>query len=223
MCNQPSQVTYNNLMKAYKHFNRTLFDNRLPECLIVLHRKRGARGYFWADQWVERKGQKKKTAHEIALNPQTFRGRKINCILSTLVHEMCHLEQEVFGKPSRNAYHNKEWAEMMLRVGLIPSDTGKPGGKMTGQRVTHYTEKGGKFEKSCRTLTKQKGFDLPYEARDYGTTKVAKKKRESKTKYTCPECGQNVWAKPEANLMCGECKVDLAVNIGGGMLVGDGA
>jgi predicted RNA-binding Zn-ribbon protein involved in translation (DUF1610 family) len=27
----------------------------------------------------------------------------------------------------------------------------------------------------------------------------------SKRKFTCPECGQNAWAKPGACLICGEC------------------
>ena len=54
--------------------------------------------------------------------------------LSTLVHEMTHLQQQHFGKPSRSGYHNKEWGLLMRAVGLIPSSTGEPGGKETGQR-----------------------------------------------------------------------------------------
>jgi len=57
---------------------------------------------------------------------------------------MCHLEQHHFGKPS-GAYHNKEWAKMMHAVGLMPSNTGKPGGKQTGQTVSHYIVTGGPF------------------------------------------------------------------------------
>ena len=30
-------------------------------------------------------------------------------------------------------------------------------------------------------------------------------KKSSKTKFTCPDCGQNAWAKPDALLICGEC------------------
>jgi len=33
-----------------------------------------------------------------------------------------------------------------------------------------------------------------------------RKEAASKTKYTCPDCGQNAWARPEANLMCGDCR-----------------
>ena len=34
---------------------------------------------------------------------------------------------------------------------------------------------------------------------------VASAKKSSKMKFTCPECGQNAWAKPDALLICGEC------------------
>jgi len=36
-------------------------------------------------------------------------------------------------------------------------------------------------------------------------TSEAKAKKASKTKFTCPECGQNAWAKPDAALICGDC------------------
>ena len=50
-----------------------------------------------------------------------------------LVHEMTHLEQEEYGKPGKKGHHNREWVGLMERVGLIPSDTGAPGGKQTGR------------------------------------------------------------------------------------------
>ena len=78
----------------------------------------------------------KEVTDEIALNPSHFRDRSTEQSLSTLVHEMTHLEQHHFGKPSRAGYHNKQWAGMMKAVGLIPSDTGAPGGKEVGQKVT---------------------------------------------------------------------------------------
>jgi hypothetical protein len=49
----------------------------------------------------------------------------------------------------RRNYHNKEWAVKMREVGLIPTDTGQPGGKDTGQKVTHVIEPGGRFEQAC--------------------------------------------------------------------------
>lgn len=74
---------------------------------------------------------------------------------STLVHEMCHLWQEDFGKPSRGGYHNRQWADKMIQVGLMPTDTGEPGGQLTGQRVTHYIIPDGKFEQVFKTLSSE--------------------------------------------------------------------
>ena len=40
---------------------------------------------------------------------------------------------------------------------------------------------------------------------DAGESAVRKKKAASKTKYTCPGCAANAWAKPGMNLVCGDC------------------
>src|SRR5207248_9605496 len=76
---------------AYDWFNAELFENALPPCLITLHRKARSRGYFANDRFEHRAGGS--TTDEIALNPDTFRGRSDKEILSTLVHEMCHCWQ----------------------------------------------------------------------------------------------------------------------------------
>ena len=69
---------------------------------------------------------------------------------------MTHLEQQHFGKPGRGRYHNKEWGSLMVRVGLQPSNTGKPGGKTTGDQMTHYIIEGGVFETACKELLTNK-------------------------------------------------------------------
>lgn len=202
---KPTKDTYAELDRAYGHFNKSLFNGILPPCVLVLHRKRGAYGYFWGDTWSEREGRN--LTDEIALNPETFKDRSIEETLSTLVHEMCHLQQHHFGKPSRSGYHNKEWAGMMEAVGLIPSDTGRAGGRKTGQQMTHYIQQGGAFDTACAALM-NKGFTIPWQAitRD---DDAAKKKKASKTKYTCQSCGLNAWAKPDISLICGECDIEL--------------
>ena len=95
----------------------------------------------------------------------------------------------------------------MDTVGLIPSATGSPGGKRTGQRMTHYIEAGGRFDLVCADLLK-KGYVIDIKARTPNKEK-AKKKAASKTKYTCPGCDFNAWAKPDADLWCGFCDMKL--------------
>ena len=93
----------------------------------------------------------------------------------------------------------------MLMIGLIPSDTGKPGGKHTGQNMTHYIAPGGQFIRIAKRLIAS-GFALKWQSHPQGKRGVkSAAKARSKTKYTCLECGQNAWAKPSANLLCGQC------------------
>ncbi len=40
----------------------------------------------------------------------------------------------------------------MERVGLMPSDTGEPGGRKVGQSMTHYIIAGGPFDMACDEL-----------------------------------------------------------------------
>lgn len=198
----PSKATYDALHAAYDHFNAELFGGRLPPAMLTIHRKRNAHGYFWAKQFRER-NDKKLELDEIALNPETM-GRDPKTVLSTLVHEMCHLEQEHFGKPAKGGYHNKEWAGMMKAVGLMPSVTGQPGAPETGRRVTHYIEIGGVFDKTCDAFL-GKGHDLSWFAMQ--PVKSERKRDLSKVKHTCPDCETNIWGKLGIEVYCGECNV----------------
>jgi hypothetical protein len=50
---------------------------------------------------------------------------------------------------------------------------------------------------------KARGFSLHWQSAP--AEEGAKAKQANKTKYTCPECGQNAWAKRSALLICGAC------------------
>jgi predicted SprT family Zn-dependent metalloprotease len=202
MIANPTPRTYNSLEGAYDYFNLKLFGRQLPSCLITMQRHKGAYGYFSSDRFASVADPDEMT-DEIALNPAAFANREPIDILSTLAHEMAHLWQYHFGKPSRNGYHNREWASKMREIGLIPTDTGQLDGKETGQRMTHIIETGGRFEQACKDWLIAQGEFLYYDrAVDY---EKQKKKRASKTKYVCPGCDLNAWAKPDAFLVCGDC------------------
>ncbi len=159
---------------------------------------------------LERVGEQHFGTHEISLTPTTLY-RTPQEIFSTLVHEMCHLWQWDFGNPSRNGYHNKEWAAKMREVGLIPSDTGQLGGKETGQKMTHYIEWEGRCQQAFNRRSKK--YVLPFTSLEGEIMKrliegsngteggeVEREKRlrklrpvsRNKTKYTCPTCKVNV-------------------------------
>jgi hypothetical protein len=202
--NLVTKTEYAGLVKAYDHFNRALFDGMLPPCLITFQRKAGSSGYYSHDRFAHR-GDQTRTA-EIALNPMGFVGQSDKGILGSLVHEMTHLWQHHFGDPGRGRYHNHEWADKMEALGLMPSDTGKPGGRRTGQRMSDYTLPGGPFDRAADALLKggwRANWQDPTKANGRGP------QPKSKVKYTCPGCAQNAWAKPEASLVCGFCTLPM--------------
>ena len=199
-----SQITtqeYSNLAHAYAYFNEHLFDNELPDCLITLKRDNPQRlGHYQGA--VVRSRTEKKATDEISLNIVSFPNRTDTEILSTLAHEMVHLWQENLGDPPRKCYHNKQWGIKMKAIGLHPSNTGESGGKETGQQMSHYIVEGGLFDHHCRALLSS-GYKINWQMEI--AQPEGKERKKSKVKFTCPDCEQNAWAKPDANLACGDC------------------
>jgi predicted SprT family Zn-dependent metalloprotease len=193
--------TYVVLHDAFTFFNKELFDSKLSDSLILLHRHRSAYGYFCADRFAA--NGSKTTVHEIALNPSHIRERKPKDTFGTLVHEMVHQLQQEHGKPPKNAYHNKQWAAMMKQIGLQPDD-GE--GNETGRYVSHKIVRGGRFDVAYEK------FQENYDMKLFGDIITASKKEKGKTskfKFVCPECGQNAWAKITAKLNCRDCNLEM--------------
>ena len=155
----PTRQIYDALQTAYDHFNRELFGGKLPQVLIVLQRKTKTMGYVSEKRWQNAKGEQ--LIDELAVNPEYFFGHPILEVLQTLVHEQNHVYQSAFGKPSRRCYHNKEWADKMVSMGLVPSDTGKPGGRRIGQQISDFALIDGSFFFSALRLF-FKGFCIPW-------------------------------------------------------------
>ncbi len=234
---EPTSEMYAELQRAYDHFNKELFSGELSNCLITLQRERRTYGYFSHERFINSDGTR---TDEIALNPAYFLAVPLVSIMQTIAHEMAHLWQYQLGNPGRRGYHNKEWAEKMESIGLMPSSTGKPGGKKTGDKVSDYVIENGEFEKSCsRLLTQEykltwkdrfpdhaiikaliekeklKGGDgkLPSELAELGIDiSETGPNKSNRVKYSCKKCGINAWGKPEIKLICGECEVLMKAN-----------
>jgi hypothetical protein len=97
---------------------------------------------------------------------------------------------------------HRQWAAKMKEIGLQAGDTGHVGGKETGQSVSHYIIHGAPYAKAYAKL-QAKGLQLHWQSPPAG--QQAKVKKASKTKFTCPDCEQNAWAKPDALLGCYAC------------------
>jgi predicted SprT family Zn-dependent metalloprotease len=165
----PTRQAYGELQQAYDHFNRALFDGALPGCMITLQREKATCGYFSSRRFARADGQ---ITDEIALNPAYFAVVPLVETLQTLVHEMVHLWQEHHGKPGRGRYHNEEWADKMERIGLMPTSTGKPGGKRTGDKISDYAIEGAAFLAACAELMTER-FTISWFDRFPATEHVA--------------------------------------------------
>ncbi len=151
---------YNSFQEAFDYFNEKLFSKNLPPCLITLTHSKKYGGFFHRERFTNRTNESK--TDELSLNIDCFEDLSDINILSILVHEMVHLWQFHYGKPSRNGYHNKEWSNMMESIGLMPSDTGEPKGQKTGQKMNHYIIEDGSYEKVSNHLL-SKGFKLNWQ------------------------------------------------------------
>lgn len=192
--------------QAFDHFNAALFDGQLPFAYLNFSRHAGAMGFFSPKRWGKATDNGGAAIlHEISLNPDLLLRPPIE-YYSTLVHEMCHHWQYCLGSPSRNGYHNMEWARKMVEIGLTPTSTGKPGGKPTGQRMTHLIELDGRFTSAFAKLPKE--ALLPWVSGDVLEEKepTPKQRRATNFKYICTGCSTRIWAKtPGLQAFCGNC------------------
>lgn len=221
----PTLEQFNAMQNAYTYFNKVLFGGDLPSVILNLSRKSKAAGFVAPFRWrsAEAAAGSKGTVHELSINPEILCMNAVE-VYSTLVHEMCHIWQHEFGEPTRNGYHNKEWAAKMESVGLIPSDTGKEGGARTGQHMGDYPEAGGRFLQALEQMPEV--YKLPFVSiegdihlflvggveastgnspEQGGSVPQQVRQKRNKVKYTCPDCQANVWGKAELEILCGRC------------------
>jgi predicted SprT family Zn-dependent metalloprotease len=148
----PTSEIYSQIQSASEVFNGRLFGGCLPPVVFTLQRGKQTMGYFSPARWRHVGGEQ---VGEIALNPAYFASRPLVQLFQTIVHEQCHVWQHSFGEPSRMGYHNNEWAEKMMEIGLMPSSTGEPGGLRTGQKMADYPIEYGPFLSACMDLVEQ--------------------------------------------------------------------
>ncbi|MBU2527610.1 MAG: sprT domain-containing protein [Bacteroidetes bacterium] len=214
------------LQFAYSYFNVELFGGELPDCIIVYTRKKHVLGHFCPDRF-QRVGGELRT--ELSLNPTYLALCDDRESFSTLVHEQVHVWRHYLGPLNRkggrgsSGHHDVIWADAMERRGLMPSNTGLPGGKRTGQQMTHYIIPGGAFDLACARLL-NRGFrihwrdhlvfaDNPLGGLPSGhpVEPPEGSKKKDRIKFTCPnaDCGLNAWARPTARITCGFCNLPM--------------
>ncbi len=205
---KPTEMQFKNFQLLFDYFNTNLFSGTLPNVILQFSRKgKTIGGFFAPDRWepqIDFDGAD--FVHEISLNPESFI-RDPKEVMAILVHEMVHLWQAVYGTAPRSGYHDKEWGQMMEAVGLMPSNSGHPGGRRTGQQMFHYIIPDGRYERAWDTLPKE--LLLPF---IHVLIPVKESKSRSKTKFSC-SCGNNIWGKGVLRITCNDCGQDYKPEI----------
>ena len=164
--------------------------------LVTLQRHANTRGYFAPFRFKGRID--KQTVHELALNPDNFTGRSDELILSTLVHEMA-----MSGRRPMESLHAVvitigNGRGKCVRSACSQHRQGSREEWKPGQSMTHYILPEGRYAMAYAQLASS-GYQLHWQSLPASGRKTITSKR----KFTCPECGQNAWAKPGARLICG--------------------
>lgn len=224
---KPTTEAYAPWQEAFRFFNNRLFCSKLADSVITLTWHTRARGYFCAGAFQDRDGA---VAYEIAMNPSWFEACGDASALSIFVHEMCHQWRHDHGPLNRKGgkggkgaggYHDSVWADKMEAIGLMPSNTGEPGGKRLGFQMTHYIIEGGAFDRACREFLADGHFidwrfglirRPPSLIVTGGAEEPAKASRNTRTKFVCPVCDLRAWARSSARLSCIDCDKPLSAS-----------
>jgi len=218
MIDTPTCVSAENYDSAFAYFNFQLFGGALPAVHFTLSASKRYAGYYRHAYFVNEKGER---VDEIGMNPEAF--QDIDDYLSTIVHEMCHQLQQLTGTPGKGGYHNRQWANSMMDVGLKPINLENEK-RQTGRKITHEIVAGGRFDVACKALlatqfkirwlrgepvadtgTEDDEQRADREEEEQKAKDRKEKKLKSKTPYHCPSCLFKAWAKPQAKLVCGDC------------------
>lgn len=190
----PALEQLGRLTVAYEIFNQELFDGELPPVMLQLRSKPNCYGYFQPNKWKNRDGE---LIDVIALDSRTAIDRPLEELLSTLVHEMAHaFVFHCTNSRTSSGGHGAKWRAEMERVGLPPIRIG-----LKWKHATHRIAADGLFH-AVFLQHREQLQELPWRECSVNATRGAGRDR---TRFQCPSCSGNAWARPSAQLLCGTC------------------
>ena len=188
----------------FSRINEHFFNNELEKVIITFESgfKKGA--YGWIDNVKDwKQDTRKETAERYSINISCdYLRRKREDIISTLIHEMCHLyalQNEIKDTSRSGIYHNKKFKEIAEAHGLIVQEADHIGWSITSLKP----ETAEWLKENCNfsEITIYKKKPLVAES-------IAKPKQSSR-KYVCPCCKLIVRATKECKIQCLECNKEM--------------
>jgi hypothetical protein len=200
----PTLQQSNAFQHLFSCFNTGCFDDRLlSDDVLIDHAATGRTyGHFLpnaftglADDGLTRK------IHQIAINPARIQAVRqsgdaltdvavvdFRELAQTLVHEMAHYADHLYGKPAKGGRHSRSWGRIMKAAGLHPSSTGAPGGGEHGVHMVEYVIPGGRFEVAFERLLREQPVIWRI-VRSQVLSGNTEPKPSKRTKFSCSKCG----------------------------------
>lgn len=180
------QLAAESLHRWFDIFNDAFFDGKLPVAFLGFARTRVTNlGHY-------QPGRNSVGAlHEINLNTR-YLDRPLGEVLGTLLHEMIHQWQELFGKPGKGTYHNKQFTAKCAQLGI----------PCTGGHCS-YTQG---YTNPFVALLRQHGLDIEERLMPLKSP-IARMRPQGSSKLKKWRCAcTNVWAGRDGiDLQCGHC------------------
>lgn len=201
---------YSVLYRAYDFYNKKFFGNLLPKAVITLEYREGIKGYFSQGRFENQKNGM--SISQITLNPLYLKKGEEMKFFATLVHEMVHFYVKLMGEKCSYGYHSKKWADEMENIGLIPTSTGKPGGKKLGFVMTQIIDKNGEYYKKTKELIKAGCvFDFVSLKEGNESKTACEKAPQTRVRYKC-ECS-SFWGKKGLKVRCLNCNENFICEV----------
>ena len=198
------------LEKLFRTLNAHYFDNELEEPIITIQSTPRAYGHVTvAKSWSRADGEQR---HELNIGAGTL-DRPIENVVSTLLHECCHLwnmQQGIQDTSRGGTYHNKRFKATAEARDLRISYDRRIGWSVTepsdaliafiiaqGWDDIHMTRNDGFSVRGIGTGTAG------------GITPPPAPRPSSTRKLICPGCGQSVRATKKVNILCGDCLLPM--------------
>ena len=228
-----TKVIYSKMQTAVDEIEKYFFTSKklekFPSVLYAVNYScsRGVVAYVRPNSLYDT--DKKEVVQYLCINP-SFLSRGLEYLLSTLVHELCHVYEIAYIHIPRGGYHTKEWAGLMEGCGLAPryhnasrtsvDETIIEGGAFVSF-VEYFTKKYGAnyFNLTTHDCIVTDDGNKPTTPADDGrpradnADKPIKVYNRNKIKYTCSGCGAKVWGKSNLHIVCADCTAKDGKNL----------
>lgn len=201
------QRVTNYLAKVFKLINAEYFDNSLEIPTITVQSKAGSYGHVTVSKVWHTQDH---TSHELNICAD-YLSRPIEDIVSTLIHEGCHLfalQNNIKDTSNHGVYHNRKFKALAEERGLIIDKHDKYGWTITSPSesildfcINHSLED----IQICRQPYFSFGMIGGGDKSGNGTMIPPTPKPSSTRKYICPCCGNSFRATKSINVLCLDC------------------